>query len=372
MAVPLDPRLAPSEVARMVDHARVVALVADGERVGSALAGPGGDAGDMPSLAVVVDASTEGSAPAGATVGDQRRCLSWDHALDADASPYQVPLDPDDLADIMFTSGTTGRPKGVAVRHVNASTVPNGAPVWGGGLWLHASPLTTFAGLAFVYAPMKLGMTCVYQPRFDADEWLDFVESERPEAVFLVPAMVQLLLGHPRLRADGLLLGHPLLGGQRPARPVGHRPAAGADARRRGLQQLRDDRGRVGLLRDAQGRGGAASGLGGQAPAAGQGQDRRRRRRRGAARRVRRDRAADPRVDRASTSRTPRPPPRPGSTAGCTRATSARSIARATSTSAGGPRTSSSAAGRTSTPSTSRTSSSAPGRGRGGGDRGAP
>lgn len=208
VAVPFDPRLAPSEVARMVDHARVVALVADGERASAEPAGEGGgEAGGapaMPSLALVVDATSgsprEPAPSANGTVpaGDGRNHLTWNEVLDDDASPYQVPLRADDLADIMFTSGTTGRPKGVAVRHVNASTVPNGEPVWSGGLWLHASPLTTFAGLSFVYAPMKLGMTCVYQPRFDADEWLDFVESAHPEAIFLVPAMVQLLLGNPR------------------------------------------------------------------------------------------------------------------------------------------------------------------------------
>jgi acyl-CoA synthetase (AMP-forming)/AMP-acid ligase II len=203
VAVPFDPRLASTEVARMIDHARVVALVADGEHATSAMARPDdGGALSMPSLAAVVDASTEGRPSVPGTAG-ARRCVGWDEALDADASPYQEHLDPDDLADIMFTSGTTGRPKGVAVRHVNASTVPNGEPTWSGSLWLHASPLTTFAGLSFVYAPMKLGMTCVYQPRFDTDEWLDFVESERPEAVFLVPAMVQLLLGNPRFeKAD--------------------------------------------------------------------------------------------------------------------------------------------------------------------------
>jgi acyl-CoA synthetase (AMP-forming)/AMP-acid ligase II len=121
----------------------------------------------------------------------------WDALLAADDSEYQEPRDPDDLADIMYTSGTTGTPKGVAVRHRNASTVPPGPASWNGGTWLFSSPLFTFAGLNFVYNPMKLGMTALFRPKFDAGQWLRDVQELRPGAAFIVPAMAQLLVAHP-------------------------------------------------------------------------------------------------------------------------------------------------------------------------------
>ena len=118
--------------------------------------------------------------------------------LHPDDTYFQVPRDRGELADILYTSGTTGHPKAVAVRHDNSSLVPFRAPTWSGGSWLHASPPYTFAGIAFVLTPMKLGLRGVYLASFDAGTWLDTVEHERPGSVFLVPAMATLLLEHPR------------------------------------------------------------------------------------------------------------------------------------------------------------------------------
>ncbi len=124
--------------------------------------------------------------------------FSWgDHAA-SDASTFQVPVAPDDLADILYTSGTTGRPKGVAVRHRNAALVPGEPnPSFSGNSWLHASPMFTFAGIGFIYNPMQLGLTGIYMPRFDAGRWLQAVEEMRPMMCFLVPSMAQLIVAHP-------------------------------------------------------------------------------------------------------------------------------------------------------------------------------
>jgi acyl-CoA synthetase (AMP-forming)/AMP-acid ligase II len=185
VAVPMNPRLAPAEVRHMLAHSGATAVVADGALVATALGVVGED------RPLVIDATP------GATAASSGHVLSWSDITSGDRDTIQVPRDKDDLADILYTSGTTGRPKGVAIRHSNASMVGEVPPSWSGGGWFHASPMFTFAGMAFVYTPMKLGLRGIYQPKFDVARWLRVVEEERPVAVFLVPAMAHLLLDDP-------------------------------------------------------------------------------------------------------------------------------------------------------------------------------
>ena len=191
VAVPMNPRLAPAEVAHVLAHSGATAVVAAGDLLAADL-----DSG-ADRLAFLIDAGAEG-ADVPPSPGATAPVLAWEESVTGDRTPFQAPRDKDDLADILYTSGTTGRPKGVAVRHSNGSMVGAVEPNWTGGGWVHSSPLFTFAGISLVYTPMKFGLQVLYLPRFDADRWLRVVEEERPVSVFLVPAMAHLLIDHPR------------------------------------------------------------------------------------------------------------------------------------------------------------------------------
>ncbi len=180
--VPVNTRLPPEEVRTILAHAQPRVVVTHERLVGTAC-----EVADAVGAAHVLSV---GTGPTGAH--------EWSEIDDCDDARFQVPVAPGDMADIMYTSGTTGLPKGVLVRHGNVAMIPNCAPHWSGAGWLHGAPLFTFAGISFVYNPMKMGLRGLYMPRFDVDRWFDVVERERPGMIFMVPAMAELVTAHPR------------------------------------------------------------------------------------------------------------------------------------------------------------------------------
>jgi len=204
VAVPTNHRLSASEVQVIFEHAEVRAVIcsgAYGEAIAPLLR-------SHPDLVVVT-----------VSPSDLGGSTEFEEVKSADSSAIQVPLDDDDLADVMYTSGTTGRPKGVTVRHGQIAMLPNGRPEWQGTGWLTASPVFTFAGLGFIYNPMKAGMTVLFLPSFDAGRWLDIVEREHPVIAFVVPAMAQLLIHHPEFESADLSSLRRLILGSAPLAP---------------------------------------------------------------------------------------------------------------------------------------------------------
>jgi long-chain acyl-CoA synthetase len=130
VAVPFNPQLARPEVERMLTHSGAAAAITEASLL------PRYE-GQRPAVLVAVPDGVEGPLQ---TAASDLGAVAWSDILSADTEYLQVPRDPGDLADILYTSGTTGDPKAVAIRHDNYSLMAFTEPNWSGGGWMHAGP----------------------------------------------------------------------------------------------------------------------------------------------------------------------------------------------------------------------------------------
>ncbi len=112
----------------------------------------------------------------------------------------------DDLSDVIFTSGTTGRPKGAMTTHAQTlRTFATWASIVGlaeGDRYLVVNPFFhTFGYKAGIIACLMQGATVVPEPVFDVDKVLATVAAQRITVLPGPPTLYQSILDHPR-RAD--------------------------------------------------------------------------------------------------------------------------------------------------------------------------
>lgn len=118
-----------------------------------------------------------------------------------------VQAQPDEIAQIYYTSGTTGEPKGVCLTYQNMSVSAMDSIVglaldWD-DCWLHSAPLFHLVDAWAVWAMPLLGARQVTLS-FTPDAFLETVAKLKPTATALPPTLISLICAHPKLAATDL------------------------------------------------------------------------------------------------------------------------------------------------------------------------
>jgi long-chain acyl-CoA synthetase len=183
---PINPSLAGPEVAYVLGHSQAVAVVTD--RNGVTMLSDQRDASELKGVRHVISVDDGGDVTLG--------------ALAAHGARPEIRRERDDLAALLYTSGTTGKPKGAMLTHGNV--IANAAM---GGELLPLAPgdrvgmmLPLFhvnAQIVTFVIPMMIGCEVVVWERFSASQFWPTVEECKPVAISAVPTILAAVMHTP-------------------------------------------------------------------------------------------------------------------------------------------------------------------------------
>ena len=154
-----------------------------------------------------------------AGAGEFQTFEAWRNAQ-GDTDPHK-PVETSDIAIQLYTSGTTGRPKGAMLTHDNllamrreASRNPLAWNQWGpADVSLVAMPVAHIGGTGWGLVGLMNGAKGVVAREFDPTKVLDYIEKDHISKMFMVPAALQIVVRQPRAReVDYSRLSHILYG----------------------------------------------------------------------------------------------------------------------------------------------------------------
>jgi fatty-acyl-CoA synthase len=195
IAMPVNWRLAAAELRFILEHSGARALVCDDALLDLANEATDGIQDALVRVCVASDA-----------------VAGWERFADLAASaesPARLRLEGDDIHRLMYTSGTTGRPKGVMITHANLAW-KNFAHIAEFGftaddVGLACGPLYHVGALDLVTTTMiAVGATTVVHRIFDAPLVVDEIERSKVTTVWTAPAMVRAILDVPGIEQRDL------------------------------------------------------------------------------------------------------------------------------------------------------------------------
>jgi fatty-acyl-CoA synthase len=203
IAVPVNFRMTPPEIAFLVSdcQARVVITEAVLSKVATAVRG--------------IDAMLTTVVVAGAATDDSpSQVIGYDDLVaESGDEPKPVDIPNDSPALIMYTSGTTGRPKGAVLTHNNIAGQAMAnlftiSPDINNDVGFVGVPLFHIAGIGNMISGLLLGLPTVIYPlgAFDPGALLDVLEAEQVTSMFLVPAQWQAVCAEQRANPRKLQL----------------------------------------------------------------------------------------------------------------------------------------------------------------------
>ncbi len=195
IVVPVNPLLKPDEIKHILEDSEACALVVHETLVDTALASLG-QASALNSLFVAATSSDGLKQLPATTMPVEQLCTS----MAAETTDWPVTVEPkSDLAVLVYTSGTTGKPKGAMLTHHNLLSVfPSRLDLFDideRDRCLAALPLCHIYGMTVVMiGTVARGGTLVLIPRFDAKTALETMQRERVTILPAVPAMYSMML----------------------------------------------------------------------------------------------------------------------------------------------------------------------------------